>query len=153
MARFTFKLDPVLEARRNTERTRQRTLAELHRERIALEDVLRMHQQQIEQTRGSMREALVGTVSTRDLRGHAAATMRLMGRAQSLAVELAGVHQRIDAARKNLLEATRARRAIELLREKRLVEWKAAQNKAEISALDELAVTAAARGEKAQGVW
>lgn len=145
MAKFTFKLEPVLRARQGAEQARQRALADLHRERIALEDVLRLHQQQIDQTRGTMREALVGVVNTNDLRGHTAATMRLMGNAQKIAIELASVHQRIEQARNDLLEATKARRAIELLRDKRMAEWKASLSKAEDSAMDELAVTAAAR--------
>lgn len=150
MAGFRFKLDAVLRTRRNAEQAKQRVLAELHRERIALEDVLRMHQQQIEDTRGAMREQLVGRIDTRDLRGHTAATLRLMTRAQSLALELAGVHKRIDAARRDLLQASRARRAIELLRDNRYAQWKAAMQKAEDNAIDELSVAAAARRDTAE---
>lgn len=145
MSRFRFKLDPVLKARRHAEQAQQRALAELQRERIALEDVLRMHQQQIDQSRGTMRDELVGSISTLNLRSHAAATMRLMARAQSLALELAAVHKRIETARSQLLAATRDRRAIELLRDQRYAHWKAAQNKREHDAMDELAVTSAAR--------
>lgn len=145
MARFRFKLDPVLKARRSVEQSKQRALAELHQQRIAMEDVLKIHQQQIDRSRGSMRDVLVGHVNTLDLRGHAAATMRLMARAQGVAMELAALHRRIDHARLELLSAARDRRAIELLREQRLAEWKTAIDKAEQSALDELATMRAAK--------
>jgi flagellar protein FliJ len=51
----------------------------------------------------------------------------------------------MEAARAGLIEAAKARRAVELLRERRWEEWKFAQEKAETAALDELAVIAAAR--------
>lgn len=151
MSRFRFKLDPVLKARRSVEQSKQRALAELHQQRIALEDVLKIHQQQIDRSRGSMREALVGPVNTLDLRSHAAATMRLMARAQGVALELAALHRRIDQSRLELLAAARDRRAIELLREKRLTEWKTAIDKAEQNALDELATMRAARHASLEG--
>lgn len=147
MARFRFKLEAVLKMRRHVEQEKQRQLAELHRERIALEDVLRLHQQQIDASRGSMREDLVGKINPWELGSHTAATLRLMAKAQGLAVELAGVHQRIEAARQELLEAKREVRAIELLREKRFAQWKAALDQAESNMLDELAVMAAARND------
>jgi len=145
MARFVFKLDPVLKARQHAEQAKQRAMAELLRERIALENILRDQQTQIDRSRGTMREAMVGPVQVRDVRSHAAATMRLMASAQKLAIDLAGVHQRIEEARKQLLEATRDRRAMELLREKRYMQYQKVQAKAEQAAMDELAVIKAAR--------
>ena len=78
---------------------------------------------------------------------YAGAALQHMRYAQRLVLELAGVHRRLDAARERLREASRKRQAMERLRERRFAEWRAAQEKAETSALDELAVSAAARKE------
>lgn len=130
------------------EQVKQRAVADIERERLALEDKLRRQQDTIALARDSLRESLIGTLDAHNLRLHAASSIQQMRQAQRLALELAGVHRRLEAARAALIEASRARRAIELLRERRFEQWKAALDKAENNALDELAVIAAARGEQ-----
>jgi flagellar export protein FliJ len=76
---------------------------------------------------------------------HAVASIQQLRQGQRLALELAGVHKRLELARQSLVEAARERRAIELLRERRFAQWMAALDKAEADMLDELAVIAAAR--------
>jgi flagellar export protein FliJ len=91
---------------------------------------------------------MTGELDVDLMRLHAGATMRLMRDAERMVIALAGVHQRLDAARSELIEATRDRRAVELLRERRFEQWKAAIEKADDAAIDELAVHAAARKER-----
>ena len=79
------------------------------------------------------------------LRRQAATAIAAVRHAQQLTLQLAGVHQRLDTARDRLIEATKDRRAIELLRDRRHAEWKAGLEKAETASLDELAVGRAAR--------
>ena len=62
-------------------------------------------------------------------------------------LELAGLHRRLEAARSELTEAARDRRAIELLRERRLFEWRRRIDRAEDAVIDDLAAAAAARQE------
>lgn len=145
MPRFRFPLDALLKTRRVAEQHAQRALAEVQRERLAIEQRLRRQQQSIAVGRESMRHALLGAVDTNVLRMHAASSMQQARQAQRLALELAGVHRRLESARVDLIEASSARRALELLREKRLAEWRVAAERAETAALDELAVIAAAR--------
>jgi flagellar protein FliJ len=145
MRRFTFQLDPLLRVRRRAERARQRAVAELERERLTLEEHLRRQQRHIAVGKASLRDHLVGEVRVHDLRGQAAASMKMMSQAQRVVIELAGVHQRLVAARSELMNAARQRRAVEMLREKRFAEWKRDMDKRETAALDELAVIAAAR--------
>lgn len=147
MARFRFKLDPLLRARQHAERQRQRAVAELERRRLALEEALRRKQEFIVAGKQALRDRLVGELAMPSLRAHASSTIQVMREAQRTVIELAGVHKRLDAARAQLIEAARDRRALELLRERRLAQWKAAISKAEDAALDELAVHAAARRE------
>ena len=145
MPRFRFALEGLLKARRADEQREQRAVADVERERLFLEDRLRRQQHAIASGRQSLRDSLVGSVDAQMLRLHAASTIQQMRQGQRLALELAGVHRRLEAARQTLVEAARARRAIELLRERRFEQWKAALDKAEDAALDELAVIAAAR--------
>ena len=126
---------------------RQIAVADLERQRLDLEDSLRRQQQFISAGKRSLQDRLLGSVDITALRMHAGSTIQLMRRANQIVLELAGVYKRLDAARGELIEATKDRRAIELLRERRFEQWKAAINKAEDAAIDELAVQAAARKE------
>ena len=147
MARFVFSLEPVLKARRRSEETFQRDVAGIERERMRLEEILRGHQRNLVSNKDVLREGLTGLIEVRDLRLHANASLQVMRRAQQIVLELAGVYKRLEAARTRLIEAARRRRAIEFVRDRRYEQWKAALNKAETAALDELAVIAAARKE------
>ena len=152
MAKFRFKLEPVLKARCHVEQQRQREVAALERERQRIEDHIRSQQQFLADSKLQLRDHLFGQLATNDLRLHAASGLRIMREADRLVVELAGLHQRLSRARQSLIEATRDRRAIELLREKRFQEWKAGQEKAEAAALDELVVQRAARPDSIQEI-
>ena len=147
MAKFVFRLQPLLRARERAEQARQRAVAEVERERLVLENRLRRQQQVITEGKRELAGRLVGGIEMEALRQQAGATLHAMREAQRLVLELAGVHRRLEATREELIEATRQRRAIELLRDRRFAQWKTDQEKAETGALDELAVAAAARKE------
>lgn len=145
MAKFIFTFESLLKARRVTEQRYQRHVAEIEGERMELENRLRTTQRTIAESRRSLQGNLVGRIDAQSLRVHAAASIALMRSAQRMALDLAGVHRRLEAARLELIEAARHRRAIEILRERRLDSWTSAIQKAETIALDELAVINAAR--------
>jgi len=145
MPRFRFELDPVLRVRRLREQEKQRALAECEQARRDLEDRLRRHQENLAQGKEMMREAVVGRVDLAAMRGQAQASMQVQRRANEILLALAGAYQRIERARAELAEATRDRRAIELLRERRYAKWKADIEKAEIGFLDDLATSSAYR--------
>jgi flagellar export protein FliJ len=148
-AKFKFALEPLLRARIVEEQARQRAVADIERERLYLEETLRSHQAHIAEGKDSLRENLVGRIDPAMLRLHASASLSVMRAAQRIVLELAGVHNRLNAARSELIESARRRRAIELLRERRLEQWKQQVNKTEDDALDELTVIAAARSHSA----
>lgn len=151
MAKFRFELEPLLKARRMVEQSHQRAVAALEHERMKFEDLLRQLQQQISSEKSGLQMELTGVIDAHQLRLGAAATMQTMRKAQRIVLELAGVHRRLETARAQLIEATRHRRAVELLREKRLEEWKSRLDKQETDAIDELAIIAAARRSTAGG--
>ena len=145
MAKFVFRLEPLLTARRHVEQEARRVVAVLERERIGLENDLRRHQQQIMSDKRQMRGSMTGSLDMRALRQGAGVTLHVIRKAQQLVLKLAGVSQRMQSARAELRKTMTSRRAIELLREKRFDQWKIVQSKAETAALDELAVGRAAR--------
>jgi flagellar FliJ protein len=145
MARFRFPFEALLTARRQVERERQRAVADFERQRLRIEDSLRRMQAEIAGNRRQLRGELIGTLNAQALRMHAASSIHHMRQAQRLVLELAGLQRNLDASRSALVEAARNRRAIELLRERRLTQWKRLQDKIEDDAIDELAVITAAR--------
>ncbi len=161
MAKFRFRLEPVLEQRRREEERAQRVVAALERERMGVEAELRAAHAGLSACKQDLRDALtapvdgsgagVATIDLRGVRMQSAASFRLFGDAQRLALRLAGASQRAEAARRELLRATTDRKAVELLREKRREEWKRAIEKREAEATDELAVMRFRRAEPALG--
>ena len=103
MAKFVFRLDPLLKARRRQEETEQRAMAELLRQRMALEDMLRQYQQRITHGKESLRGALAGALDMRALRLEAGASLHLVRKAQQVVLQLAGLGQRQEAVRTRLI--------------------------------------------------
>ncbi len=140
MPRFVFKLEPVLNLREREEREHQRAVAVLERERMRLEAFIRECQRASRAERAVLRDALAegGRVDLWPVRMQAAAAGELTARAARAAVELAGLTRRIEQARTLLIEATKRRRAMELLKERRLEEWRRTEAKAEFLLVDEI---------------
>ena len=139
MPRFVFKLQSVLEHRERIEQQKQRAVAEVEMERVRLEGFIREYQQGIRRESDAMRERL-GAADIRGVRQQAAASMRLQVAAQRAVIELAGTLKRLESARSELLAATRRRKAVDLLKQRRAEEWALAESKRELAATDELAV-------------
>lgn len=144
---FHFQLEPLLRVRCQRERERQRDVAVLENRRRELEEALRRQQRLVLSGKHDLRESLSGLLDMTALRDEAATTVHALRAAQRLVLELAGIHRKIESARAKLIESSRERRAIELLRERRLADWRRRIGRAEDAAIDELAVQAAARKE------
>lgn len=152
MAKFVFQFEALLTQRRAVERQRTLDLAEIERARLALEERIRAFQVEVEQERGELRDQLLsarsGGAAPLDLRGvrfQANSALKLIAKAQHTVIQLAGVHQRLDAARLSLLQAVMERKAVEALRERQLEEWKREQDRRQTAAMDDLAGVRAAR--------
>lgn len=147
MARFRFELEAVLQHRIRLEQEQQRVVAELETSRAALESAIRSCQDGLVRERAEMRAVLAAN-DIRGARFQAGAATRLVGSAQRAVLELAGVHKRLEGARAMLLEATKRRKAVELLKDRRFEEWRQLQAKREAEAIDEMAVMRAAHGDE-----
>lgn len=151
MAVFRFQFEAVLTHRREQERREQMVVAELESKRHGVEAAIRRHQQGIVSARGDLRDRLApgASVDLRSVRIQASASLHLVGLAQRAVLELAGVHERLDRARRVLLRASVRRKAVELLKERKQQEWQQEQKRREERALDELAVMRAAAEDAA----
>jgi flagellar export protein FliJ len=146
--RFVFRFEGVLAQRRAREREAQLAVAALERERLRLEEVIRMHQREIDRTREELRAfAGEGTVDVDAARRALAAAGGFAGRAQRAVLELHDVHRRLEIAREALRSAMVARKAVETLRERRLQAFLEDQKRREHAGMDELVVMRAGRAE------
>lgn len=156
VAKFVFELEAVLRARKASERTRMLEMAVIERERLAVEARLQELQRQIGEEKRELRGQLGNDTASGagaagvmlDLRGvrfQAGSALRLMTSAQRAVLELAGIHARVERARRALLEAATARKAVEALRDRRREAWVMEQKRLDEAVMDELAVVGHAR--------
>jgi flagellar export protein FliJ len=148
MRPFRFRLDALLAARRQAERAAQRRVAAVERRRLELEEALRRSQNRIAAAKESLRRTLVGRLDGAALRQEAGASLQAMRCGRELVLQLAGTMRRVEAMRGELLEATRRRQALSLLRDRRHAAWKAARERKETALLDDLAAVRRAPGER-----
>ena len=145
MAKFNFKFETVLRHRTAIEDTCQRDLAKELRQRMILQDQLRQMQQTIVESKQGLSDALVGRVQMPRVAGFARYSGQVAQRAHAMVVRLALIEKRVEAARKRLVEATRARKVIEILRQRHYERWLREQDRRQTVQLDDLALQAHAR--------
>ena len=165
MARFVFELEALLRKRLHDEREQTGRVAAIERERIALEAEIRGYQSTIVEEKRDLARRLSseragdgageawrgGGVDLRAVRMQANASLSLIDRAQRAVLRLKAVHDRLDAARLELVDLTTKRRAIELLKEQRFEAWTRERLKREQAELDEIAVLRHGRSDGAAG--
>ncbi|MEM6855268.1 MAG: flagellar export protein FliJ [Planctomycetota bacterium] len=145
MAQFEFRYESLLQHRRNLEDQAQRQMAERVRTQMILTEQLRSMQTQITESKRDLGDALIGKIDLSRVgeftRYNADSTVR----GRELVKRLAELETQVEAARQQLLSATQQRKALDLLRERDLLEWKREQDRKETAELDELASQAYTR--------
>jgi len=145
MAQFKFRFKTLLKHRSRIEDQRQRDLAQHLRTRMILHDQIREMQDTIRDSKRSMADGLVGKVDLTRVGQFARYSGHAAQRARQIVVKLAGLEKQVDLARAVLLEATKQRKALELLRDKDQAKWRYEQDRKETNELDELATSRYAR--------
>lgn len=148
MAKFVFKLQPVLDHRKRLEDQRRQELGKRLQEQALMENKLREVQQAISMGKSNLAGGMVGRVDVSQIRRLAAYGGQLSMRAQELMMRLYGIHRQVNQARELLIEATQARQAVELLRDKQYKQWQREQDRIEQRAMDEMAAQAFIRRVK-----
>jgi flagellar export protein FliJ len=149
MPRFIFKLQPVLDQREREERDRMLVVAELERERLALESRIRACQGMMSDERRTLATALgVGQrVDVRAVKMQAGASLKHNFDAQRSVLELARVYKQLGSARSELAEASARKKAVEMLRDQQQRDFRKAQDRKETHELDEISVMRHRRDE------
>ena len=145
MARFRFRFETVLQHRRTLEDACQRDLAKQLRQRMILQSQLRGMQQTIVESKQQLGGALVGRVDMPRIAQFARYSGQTTQRAYALVAQLATIEKRIDQARRRLVEATRGRKAIDILRRRHYQRWLSEQERRQTVELDDLALQAHGR--------
>jgi len=145
MPRFRFRFATLLRHRRRLELQAKRDLAVHLRTKMILEGQLRGMQQSITAAKQDMAAGLVGKVDVDALRRIGAHGSHVQLRGQRIVVKLAQVERQAHQSRAALLDATRQRKALELLRQRHFEAWKTEQARRETNELDDRATGAFVR--------
>jgi flagellar FliJ protein len=146
--RFEFRLEALLEHRKQIEKEHQRKVAEIQQQALALTRQIKDAQTRIVLENKTLTgKKLVGILDMTyiahekryvgNLHVHIALTMQ----------KLAAVEQEIAAARVELLAAAKARKVIEKLKDKQLNRWREEQSRKEAAQMDEIATQMSRRTE------
>lgn len=139
MARFRFNLNGVLKHRRFVERQKQRALAVIQLEMSKLQLEIKEVEVSGKQATESLRNGkLVGQIDLAYLGAHRRYMLALERKAVSIAQKMALVQRDITKAQGELLEAAKARKALERLRERAFERWSTAREMAEAKEMDEI---------------
>lgn len=144
------QLRAVLEKRRVAERGPQRAVAALESTRLQIERKINAASTSLGAIREDLREALEptptpGTLRFEEVRAQAGASLHARLSLQTLAIELAGVHQRLTRAREELRRAAASRQAVELLIARRRAQAAHLRERREGDDLDEISTARASR--------
>ncbi|MGB0766196.1 MAG: flagellar export protein FliJ [Phycisphaeraceae bacterium] len=137
MQAFTFRFKAVLRQREAVEQQKQRALAKLMHQRNAMLGQLREMQETISTSKRQAADGLVGTVDLAAIAGIARYSASCALRGNRVVRELAQLETLVEQARNELMEASKNRKALELLRDRQRQAWELEQRRMEAKRLDE----------------
>jgi flagellar FliJ protein len=142
MPKFDFNLEAVLTVRKNAERERQRALGVLLSQMAELERELRRMDEEVKVAGQELREGkLTGPVDVAFLAGHRRFVLAMERNARAVIQKMGILNRQIEEARGLLVEAARARKVVEKLRERKFEAWRADLLKKEQAEIDEVGGT------------
>lgn len=137
--RFHFRLEPLLELRKQAEKEQQRKVAVIQQEINTLMGRIRQAEEMIQQEDHALAsKSLTGVLDM----SYIAQEKRYVGNLRVLILttlrDLQAVEYKMVSARAELLLAAKARKVIEKLRQRQLERWQAEQARVENAQLDEM---------------
>lgn len=145
MPRFQFRFSSLLKHRRRVEQDRRRELATCLRKQMILQNQLRTMQQSISESKRQAAGLLVGRVDIDAISRMGAHASHTQLRGQDVVMRLADLEREIRRSRESLMDATRQRKALELLRQRHFEAWRAEQRRKQMQELDDIATGAYVR--------
>ena len=144
--RFVFRLESLLEHRRQIEKEHQRKVAEIQQEIQLLTRQIRDAQTRIVlENRALTSSQLVGTLDMAYIAHQKRYVGNLHFRIAMTLQRLAEVEKTLAAVRAELIEAAKARKVIEKLRQRQFARWRDEQDRKEAAELDEIGTQIAVR--------
>lgn len=139
MAQFHFQLQGVLEHRERIEKDRQRDLAAAQAEMVRLNGELQAIDREVQQNTAEVRDHhLVGRLDMAFLAAHRRYMLGMRRKVVGLAQKISSQQHVVTAARDALAEASKQKKILEKLRDKRRQQWAQTLSRREAAALDEL---------------
>jgi flagellar FliJ protein len=139
MPRFVFQLESVLQHRERIEEDRQRDLARLLAELVQSEREFEAFDQQVQETTCDVRQHhMVGRLDMNYLAAHRRYMIAMQRKGMMLAQKIEQQRQLVETARRALAEASKDKKILEKLKERRHRQWLATVARSEANALDEL---------------
>jgi flagellar FliJ protein len=141
MAKFTFQLDGVLRHRTNIEHQRKRELAVIQTQMTALDAELRALDASVQNSITDLRtNRLVGRIDLAFLSAHRRYAFAMQRKAMGIVEKMGAVKIQVDAAKRNLAEASKQRKILEKLRERLYARWREAIERRDVAEMDEIAM-------------
>lgn len=145
-AKFKFSLEPLLDVRKEAEKEKQRKVGQIQQEEAELLNKIRSMEQTIrDQTSFLATQKLTGLLDLTYITQGKVYVGNLSLRIMQTMQQVAQVRQRLNLAKKELLEAAKARKVIEKLKEKQHRRWLEEQARKEAAFMDEIGTQLALR--------
>src|SRR5688572_6697536 len=139
MAKFVFRLTPVLEQRKREEQEKQRELATRELVVVNLQNELKRLDESLKSASEDLRKnRLTGASDLTFLTAHRRFLTAMQRQGLSIVQKIAAAQVHVDEARRALVEAAKRRKVIERLREKQLARWREEQARREQTEMDEI---------------
>lgn len=139
MPKFEFNLEAVLQQRTWVEREHQRQLGVVLARLAELEGELQRLDTTVKGSTAELREGrLTGPIDLAFLAAHRRFVLATERRAREIMQRMSLVTRQIEEARRLLVEASRARKVVEKLRERKLAEWKTGLIESEQEEMDDI---------------
>ncbi|WP_428386552.1 flagellar FliJ family protein [Mucisphaera sp.] len=140
MARFQFRYQSLLDERRRVEQRAQRNLANILANQQQLRDQLLQTQNRITTGKRQLRDSLTGKIDLNAVTQFGRHNSHTLLSGQGIVNKLAALEPHIETARRQLAEAARKRKAMELLHDRDLADWKHTERRRENNLLEEAAL-------------
>lgn len=139
MARFVFKLESALRQRKNVEQQIQRELSAKLALLTSMESELKRVEQVLRESNVDLvTNRLTGNIDLHFLAAQRRYTNAMQRQGVAIVQKIASQRRVVEEIKQQLVEASKRRKAIERLREKRLEQWKLEQSGRELRELDEI---------------
>jgi flagellar protein FliJ len=139
MKRFTFKLAPLLELRKQHEEGIKLMLAEKNREIITANRELAGHYEALKELQASEKSRRAGQEAVVLLRYSVAYRYKLKSAILQCGRQIDDLRAEASAIQRKLLGATKARRALEIIRDRQHDTWKKEYRRKEQQFIDDVA--------------